>query len=188
MTSNEIWYGDTTRALQEGTFQIVPYSSSSFNPSGTVAPSAPIILEATSSTDEKQPSSTAIMVGCGLVGWSFAGSWAAVIAAVGGKYAANQKHSPIGEVSRAVGSIASAAGKKAEEQCLLLKVKRMIRSILGVADQKPSPIGDIPRAIGNIASAAGKNGKEECLILEAQSAATNAFIPNNSNGVPKAAQ
>ena len=71
MTDNDNWYGELTRTLQKGSFQ-VPYSSSSFNPSGTVDPSAPIIAEAVPSAEAEQPSNTAIMVGCGLVGWAFA--------------------------------------------------------------------------------------------------------------------
>jgi len=42
----------------------------SFEPVGSVDPSAPIVVEAIPNDDvEETPSDTAILVGCGLLGW-----------------------------------------------------------------------------------------------------------------------
>ena len=54
----------------------------------------------------------------------------AILTALGGKYAADRNQGPIGEASRAVGRIASAAGKKAEEEHLLSKCKASVSCLL----------------------------------------------------------
>ena len=54
---------------------------------------------------------------------SFRGPFFAILTALGGKYAADQNQGPIGDSSKAVGRITSAAGKKAKEEKLLEKLK-----------------------------------------------------------------
>ena len=54
----------------------------------------------------------------------------AILTALGGNYATDRSQGPIGEASRAVGRIASAAGKKAEEEHLLSKCKASISYLL----------------------------------------------------------
>eukprot|EP01083_Nonionella_stella_P113414 334344_1 len=95
----------------------------SFEHVGAVDPTAPIVEAVPSNGPEsycneeaEHPSETAIIVGCGLLGWVVAGPFLAIITALGGKYAAAQNQGPIGEASLTVGRIASAAGKKAKEE------------------------------------------------------------------------
>mmetsp|Transcript_38241 Transcript_38241/g.67120 ORF Transcript_38241/g.67120 Transcript_38241/m.67120 type:complete len:119 (+) Transcript_38241:110-466(+) len=108
----------------------------SFEPVGTVDPSAPVVEAVPSTTspetyndEAERPSDTAIMVGCGLMGCIIAGPFLAIITALGGKFVADRNQGPIGDTTRAVGRIASAAGKKAEEERLLCKLKASIYSI-----------------------------------------------------------
>ncbi|KAL7536525.1 hypothetical protein ACHAXR_007215 [Thalassiosira sp. AJA248-18] len=114
----------------------------SFEPVGAVDPSAPVV-EAIPSTPSQEgyydeeaenPSDTAIMVGCGLLGWVVAGPFLAILTALGGKYIADRNQGPIGDSCKAVGRIASAAGKKAKEEHLVDKVKGSIRSIFSKKD------------------------------------------------------
>ena len=53
----------------------------------------------------------------------------AILTALRGKYAADQNQGPVGKASRAVGRIASAAGKKVEEGHLPLKCKASVGSL-----------------------------------------------------------
>ncbi|KAL7536526.1 hypothetical protein ACHAXR_007216 [Thalassiosira sp. AJA248-18] len=114
----------------------------SFEPVGAVDPSAPVV-EAIPSTPSQEghyeeeaenPSDTAIMVGCGLLGWVIAGPFLAILTALGGKYVADRNQGPVGDSCRAVGRIASAAGKKAKEERLICKVKAAIRSMFTKKD------------------------------------------------------
>eukprot|EP01083_Nonionella_stella_P062547 162628_1 len=57
------------------------------------------------------------------------GPFLAIITALGGKYAADRNQGPVGDTCRAVGRIASAAGKKAKEERLFCKLKAAVRSI-----------------------------------------------------------
>merc|ERR1712013_45629 len=79
--------------------------------------------------EAEHPSDTAVMVGCGFVGCIAAGPWLAILAALGGKYAADKNQGPIGDASRALGRVASAACKKAEEERLLYKMKASVYSL-----------------------------------------------------------
>eukprot|EP01083_Nonionella_stella_P153374 492740_1 len=109
----------------------------SFQPVGTAEPSAPTVeaVPANQSSETYQddevesPSDTAILVGCGLLGWVVAGPFLAIITALGGKYAADRNQGPIGDTSRAIGRIASAAGKKAKEERLFCKLKAAVRRL-----------------------------------------------------------
>mmetsp|Transcript_15677 Transcript_15677/g.33950 ORF Transcript_15677/g.33950 Transcript_15677/m.33950 type:complete len:137 (-) Transcript_15677:218-628(-) len=115
----------------------------SFEPVGATEPSYTPVVEAVPSSatpdsyyneEAERPSDTAIMLGCGLVGWVVAGPFLAILTALGGKYAADRSQGPIGDASRAVGRIASAAGKKAKEERLLCKFKAAIRSLFAKKD------------------------------------------------------
>mmetsp|Transcript_27324 Transcript_27324/g.50370 ORF Transcript_27324/g.50370 Transcript_27324/m.50370 type:complete len:141 (-) Transcript_27324:191-613(-) len=108
----------------------------SFEPVGTVDPSAPVVEAVPSTTspetyydEAERPSDTAIMVGCGLVGWVIAGPILAIITALGGKYLADRNQGPIGDTVKTLGRIASAAGKKAKEERLICKLKASVRSL-----------------------------------------------------------
>mmetsp|Transcript_17073 Transcript_17073/g.22103 ORF Transcript_17073/g.22103 Transcript_17073/m.22103 type:complete len:134 (-) Transcript_17073:461-862(-) len=113
----------------------------SFEPVGSVAPSAPLV-EAVSPTgppeaccnEEERPSDASIMVGCGLLGWVVAGPLLAILTALGGKYAADRYEGPIAESSKAVGRIAAAAGKKAKEEHVFGKFKDAIGSLFRKRD------------------------------------------------------
>ena len=113
----------------------------SFEPVGAVDPSAPIVEavpsngpESCNNEEAEHPSDTAIMVGCGLLGWVVAGPFLAILTALGGKYAADRDQGPIRDASLTVGRIASAAGKKAKEEQLFSKTKTAIRSLFGKKD------------------------------------------------------
>eukprot|EP01083_Nonionella_stella_P059883 156682_1 len=84
--------------------------------------------------ESDSPSDTAIMVGCGLLGWVVAGPFLAILAALGGKYAADKNRGPIGDASRTVGRIAAAAGQKAREEHLGCKLKASIASLFRKRD------------------------------------------------------
>merc|ERR1712013_148354 len=102
----------------------------SFELVGTEAPNSEPPTTPDSYYDEAEhPSDTAIMVGCGLLGCIAAGPLLAIIAALGGKYAADKNQGPIGDASRALGRVASAAGKTAEEERLLHKMKASVCSL-----------------------------------------------------------
>ncbi|KAL9180420.1 hypothetical protein ACHAXT_008390 [Thalassiosira profunda] len=111
----------------------------SFEPVGTVDPaSAPPVVEAVPTTpgtlhteEEEDPSDTAIMVGCGLMGWLVGGPFFALLGALGGKYAADKNQGPTGESTKAVGRIAASAGRKAREENLGCKIRAAIRSLFG---------------------------------------------------------
>mmetsp|Transcript_8242 Transcript_8242/g.17573 ORF Transcript_8242/g.17573 Transcript_8242/m.17573 type:complete len:131 (+) Transcript_8242:323-715(+) len=79
--------------------------------------------------EEEDPSDTAIMVGCGLVGCLLGGPFWAILAALGGTYAAGRNKGPVGESSKAVGRIAVVAGKKASEEHLFCKMKDSVSSL-----------------------------------------------------------
>lgn len=112
----------------------------SFEPVGTVAPGVPVAeampspIPETYYNEEEKPSDTAILVGCGLLGWVVAGPFLAIVTALGGKYVADRNQGPIGDSSRAVGRIAAAAGKKAKEEKLLHKFKASVRSLFSEKD------------------------------------------------------
>ena len=77
--------------------------------------------------DEIQvPSDAAIMVGCGLVGCLVAGPCLAILTALGGKWASKQDNA-FAELSNSIGSVAELAGKKAQEEDLLTKLKSSVR-------------------------------------------------------------
>ena len=101
-----------------------------YEPVGAVEPNAPPLVDAVPEVPEERPSDTAIMVGCGIVGWTVAGPFLAILTALGGKYAADRQ-GPWGEGVRSVGRIASVAGKKAREEHFLCKLKAAIRSLFG---------------------------------------------------------
>eukprot|EP01083_Nonionella_stella_P005403 15604_1 len=104
----------------------------SFEPVGSVDPSAPIMVGAVDEVEidiEELPSDTAIMVGCGLLGWVVAGPCLAIVTALGGKYIADRHEGPLAESSKAVGRIAAVAGRKAKEEKLLDKIKAAISSL-----------------------------------------------------------
>lgn len=110
--------------------------SFSFKPVGTEDPNAPIAeavpavpLDAAAEDEAENPSSTAIMVGCGLLGWVVAGPFLALLTALGGAYAAERNKGPFGESSKAMGRVAAAAGKKATDEHLFCKMKAAVRSI-----------------------------------------------------------
>mmetsp|Transcript_10576 Transcript_10576/g.18575 ORF Transcript_10576/g.18575 Transcript_10576/m.18575 type:complete len:134 (-) Transcript_10576:128-529(-) len=113
----------------------------SFEPVGAVDPSTPVV-EAIPSTstpnsyynEDERPSDTAIMVGCGLLGWVVAGPFLAIVTALGGKYAADRYEGPLAESSKAVGRIAATAGKKAKEENVLGKFKDTIGSLFRKKD------------------------------------------------------
>mmetsp|Transcript_2717 Transcript_2717/g.5852 ORF Transcript_2717/g.5852 Transcript_2717/m.5852 type:complete len:129 (+) Transcript_2717:184-570(+) len=84
---------------------------------------------------EEDPSDKAIMVGCGLVGCLIGGPFLAILAALGGSYAAG-RDGPIAESSKAVGRIAAVAGKKANEERLICKMKDSVYSLF----KKRAPI------------------------------------------------
>lgn len=64
-----------------------------------------------------------------MVSLLYSGPMLAIIAALGGKYAADKNRGPIGDASRAVGKVASAAGRKAQEERLLYKMKASVYSL-----------------------------------------------------------
>jgi hypothetical protein len=64
----------------------------------------------------------------------YSGPFLAIIAALVGKYTADRNQGPIGDSVRAVGRIAAAAGKKAQEERLLCKIKAAIRSMISKDD------------------------------------------------------
>lgn len=105
----------------------------SFEPVASAPPAAEAVpatpAQETEADEAESPSDAAIMIGCGILGWMVAGPFLAIITALGGKYAADKCEGPIRDVSKAVGSIASAAGKKAKEEHIMCKVKAAIRSI-----------------------------------------------------------
>ena len=112
----------------------------SFEPVGTVEPNAPPLVEAVEAVPSEEaeaetPSDTAIMIGCGLVGWVVGGPFMAILTALGGKYAADRHQGPIGETSRSVGRIAQSAGKKAKEEDFLGKLKATIRGLFGKKEE-----------------------------------------------------
>eukprot|EP01083_Nonionella_stella_P017699 49576_1 len=109
----------------------------SFEPAGTAEPSAPVVeaVQASQPPDSyyqdeeaEAPSDAAIMVGCGVLGCIAAGPFLAIVTALGGKYIADRNQGPIGDTTRAVGRIASAAGKKAKEEQLWSKLKAVATS------------------------------------------------------------
>eukprot|EP01083_Nonionella_stella_P093338 261562_1 len=116
----------------------------SFKSVGTVEPIVPIVeaipedqsTETYQDEEAENPSDTAIMVGCGILGWVVAGPFLAIITAFGGKYAADRNQGPLGDTSRAVGRITSAAGKKAKEEHLLDKLKTAASSLFTKEDCK----------------------------------------------------
>ncbi len=57
------------------------------------------------------------------------GPFLAILAALGGNYAAHRNKGPIGDSIRAVGNIAAAAGRKAQEERLLCKIKAAFHSL-----------------------------------------------------------
>ena len=59
------------------------------------------------------------------------GPFLAILAALGGKYAADKNQGPIGDSTKAVGRIAASAGRKAKEERLFCKIKAAIRSLFG---------------------------------------------------------
>jgi hypothetical protein len=98
-------------------------------------PTDPPIVEAVPSpppdytvSANENPSDTAILVGCGLVGWVVGGPFLALLTALGGNWA-KKKQGPFGESTRAVGRIADAAGKKAKEEHIFCKLKASVRSL-----------------------------------------------------------
>ena len=96
------------------------------------APSVKAILSKAPDKDEDEaesPSNSSIIFGCGLVGWVIGGPFLAFLTALGGTYAAERNQGPIGDVARAVGRIAAAAGDKAQDEHIWCKVKAAIRSI-----------------------------------------------------------
>ncbi|KAL3757408.1 hypothetical protein ACHAWU_000510 [Discostella pseudostelligera] len=113
----------------------------SFEPLGTVDTATPVAKAVPTPTsnatapesyyteDVEQPSTTAIIVGCGIVGWMIAGPCLAILTALSGIYAAEKNKGPIGDSTRAIGRVAAAAGKKAREEHLLCKIKEAIGSI-----------------------------------------------------------
>ena len=111
----------------------------SFEPVGAVEPNAPVVeaipsdppQESYYDEEQENPSETAIMVGCGTLGWMIGGPFFAILTALGGKYAAEKSKGPIGESTKAVGRIASAAGRKAKEERLGYKAKKAIASLFG---------------------------------------------------------
>mmetsp|Transcript_6750 Transcript_6750/g.14748 ORF Transcript_6750/g.14748 Transcript_6750/m.14748 type:complete len:127 (+) Transcript_6750:1226-1606(+) len=114
----------------------------SFEPFGTVDPTAPIVKAVPSATpethyneDEGPPSDTAIMVGCGLIGCVIGGPFLAIVTGFGGKYLADRNQGPIGDSAIALGKIAAAAGKKAKEEHLFSKLKDSVRSLFSKKDQ-----------------------------------------------------
>eukprot|EP00573_Skeletonema_grethae_P000906 CAMPEP_0201689576 /NCGR_PEP_ID=MMETSP0578-20130828/3134_1 /ASSEMBLY_ACC=CAM_ASM_000663 /TAXON_ID=267565 /ORGANISM="Skeletonema grethea, Strain CCMP 1804" /LENGTH=133 /DNA_ID=CAMNT_0048174261 /DNA_START=49 /DNA_END=450 /DNA_ORIENTATION=- len=100
-------------------------------------PSDPPIVEAVptptpdytaSGHEEEHPSDTAILAGCGLIGWVVGGPFLALLTALGGNWA-KKKQGPFGESTRAIGRIAEAAGKKTKDEKLFGKVKHSIGSL-----------------------------------------------------------
>jgi hypothetical protein len=64
----------------------------------------------------------------------YSGPFLAIIAALVGKYTADRNQGPIGDSVRAVGKIAAAAGKKAQEERLFCKIKAALRSMISKDD------------------------------------------------------
>ena len=87
------------------------------------------------------------------------GPFLAVLSALGGKYAAKTNAGVVGEATRAVGRIASAAGEKAKEERLLGKLKA-------------------------VASAAGEKAKEERLLERLQASVGALFGKRESSHNP----
>jgi len=118
----------------------------SFEPVGAVYPGAPVAEGIPSATpesyynEEESPSDAAIMAGCGLLGCLIAGPWLAIATAFGGKYVADRNQGPIGDSTRAVGRIAAAAGKKAKEERLFIKLKDSVQSFFGMQDRSSNNI------------------------------------------------
>ena len=56
----------------------------------------------------EKPSRTSVMAGCGLLVWALAGPFLALLAAIGGAYAAERNKGPFGESCKTVGHIAGA--------------------------------------------------------------------------------
>mmetsp|Transcript_21163 Transcript_21163/g.49688 ORF Transcript_21163/g.49688 Transcript_21163/m.49688 type:complete len:149 (+) Transcript_21163:55-501(+) len=75
---------------------------------------------------QRDPSDAAVMIGCGLVGCMFAGPAFAILTALGGKWASKQDNA-FAELSKSIGSVAELAGKKAQEEDLLTKLKSSVR-------------------------------------------------------------
>mmetsp|Transcript_28186 Transcript_28186/g.45820 ORF Transcript_28186/g.45820 Transcript_28186/m.45820 type:complete len:135 (-) Transcript_28186:151-555(-) len=121
-------------------------TDNSFKPVGAVYPGAPVAEEIPSATpesyynEEESPSDAAIMAGCGLLGCLVAGPWLAIATALGGKYVADRNQGPIGDSTRAVGRIAAAAGRKANEERLFLKLKDSVQSFFGGQDRSSNNI------------------------------------------------
>ncbi|KAL7464487.1 hypothetical protein ACHAXS_004821 [Conticribra weissflogii] len=114
----------------DANFSFEPIDAQDMYPNAPTAQAVPpLFAPGGGVTEEEDPSDTAIMVGCGLVGCLLGGPFWAILAALGGTYAAGRNNGPIGESSKAVGRIAVVAGKKANEEHLLCKMKDSVFSI-----------------------------------------------------------
>ena len=68
----------------------------------------------------------------------YSGPFLAILAALGGKYAADKNQGPIRDASIGIGRIASAAYKKAEEERLLYRMKASVYSLFR-KHERPDP-------------------------------------------------
>ena len=79
----------------------------------------------------EKPSRTSVVAGCGLLVWALAGPFLALLAAIGGAYAAERNKGPFGESCKTVGHIAGAiaevANEKAREMYLMYTMKAASR-------------------------------------------------------------
>mmetsp|Transcript_6601 Transcript_6601/g.14309 ORF Transcript_6601/g.14309 Transcript_6601/m.14309 type:complete len:140 (+) Transcript_6601:223-642(+) len=117
-------------AFKSDNFSFEPVETHEASPMAPIAEAVPSSsLHVTVSEDNEEPSNTAVMIGCGLVGWVVCGPFLALMTALGGAYAAERNKGPIGETSKAIGRIAAAAGKKAREEHLWCKLKAAVRSL-----------------------------------------------------------
>ncbi len=109
-------------------FSFEPVDVQDTDPNTPTAQAVPEYVPDGSESEEEDPSDKAIMVGCGLVGCLLGGPFLAILAALGGSYAAG-RDGPIAESSKAVGRIAAVAGRKANEERLICKMKDSVYSI-----------------------------------------------------------
>lgn len=108
----------------DANFSFQPIDAQDMHPNTPTAEAVPsLIAPGGVEPEEEDPSDTAIMFGCGLVGCLIGGPFWAILAALGGTYAAGRNKGPVGESSKAMGRIAVVAGKKANEEQLFCKMK-----------------------------------------------------------------
>ena len=88
----------------------------------------PDFNNASGNSEDEQPSDTAILAGCGLVGWVIGGPVLALLTALGGNWV-KKKQGPFCESTRAIGRVAEAAGKKTKDEKLFGKMKESIGSL-----------------------------------------------------------